>query len=296
MPKAIPQGLHSVTPQLTVDGCAEAIETWKKAFGAEELMRAPDPSGKMALLACDKYPKFVGVKVISRWGDHNPRVGIFNFEATLTLLANLAQHGKRLWAELQYKSYDDRPAVLCPIEFQNDVFEHNPGNYSAPVHLAPCLASWLNYINVLRRHVAWNPAWECCETSESAQGKNMANDKTFMVLQHQALKSIYSGISSVRGAMANINFYYKPAQCAELALEAAEIGVPLSATDAKDTDGTRAQSPVAAEASYSAFKTHLTAQAIYDWCVAKGTVERLAWPVELNAQYHIGEFVTSLPT
>ena len=46
MAKAIPEGLHSVTPNLTVEGCAEAIETWKKAFGAEELARAPDPSGK----------------------------------------------------------------------------------------------------------------------------------------------------------------------------------------------------------------------------------------------------------
>ena len=46
MPKAIPEGLHTVTPALTVDGCAEAIETWKKAFGAEERFRAPDPSGK----------------------------------------------------------------------------------------------------------------------------------------------------------------------------------------------------------------------------------------------------------
>jgi len=46
MPKAIPEGLHGVTPHLTIDGAAEAIETWKKAFGAEELMRAPDPSGK----------------------------------------------------------------------------------------------------------------------------------------------------------------------------------------------------------------------------------------------------------
>jgi PhnB protein len=46
MPKAIPEGLHTVTPALTIDGCAEAIETWKKAFGAEEQMRAPDPSGK----------------------------------------------------------------------------------------------------------------------------------------------------------------------------------------------------------------------------------------------------------
>jgi len=46
MPKAIPEGLHSVTPHLTVDGCADAIETWKKAFGAEEMMRAPSPDGK----------------------------------------------------------------------------------------------------------------------------------------------------------------------------------------------------------------------------------------------------------
>jgi PhnB protein len=46
MPKAIPEGVRSVTPALTVDGCAEAIETWKKAFGAEEMMRAADPSGK----------------------------------------------------------------------------------------------------------------------------------------------------------------------------------------------------------------------------------------------------------
>ena len=46
MPKAIPEGMHAVTPALTIDGTAEAIETWKKAFGAEELMRAPDPTGK----------------------------------------------------------------------------------------------------------------------------------------------------------------------------------------------------------------------------------------------------------
>ena len=44
--KAVPEGFHTVTPVITVDGCAEAIETWKKAFGAEETTRAPDPSGK----------------------------------------------------------------------------------------------------------------------------------------------------------------------------------------------------------------------------------------------------------
>jgi uncharacterized glyoxalase superfamily protein PhnB len=46
MTKPIPEGMHSVTAQLTVDGAAEAIEFYKKAFGAVELSRAPDPSGK----------------------------------------------------------------------------------------------------------------------------------------------------------------------------------------------------------------------------------------------------------
>jgi PhnB protein len=46
MAKAIPEGLHSVTPSLTVEGCGDAIEFWKRAFGAQEVARAVDPSGK----------------------------------------------------------------------------------------------------------------------------------------------------------------------------------------------------------------------------------------------------------
>jgi uncharacterized glyoxalase superfamily protein PhnB len=42
----IPKGLHSLTAQLNVDGASEAIELYKRAFGAEEIARAPDPSGK----------------------------------------------------------------------------------------------------------------------------------------------------------------------------------------------------------------------------------------------------------
>jgi PhnB protein len=44
--KAVPEGLHTITPHLTVEGCAKAIEWYKKAFGAEERFRAPDPSGQ----------------------------------------------------------------------------------------------------------------------------------------------------------------------------------------------------------------------------------------------------------
>jgi PhnB protein len=46
MTRAIPEGMHSLTPQLTVDNAAAAMELYKKAFGATEIQRAPDPSGK----------------------------------------------------------------------------------------------------------------------------------------------------------------------------------------------------------------------------------------------------------
>jgi PhnB protein len=46
-PKAIPDGYHNVTPYLIVNDAAAAIEFYKKAFGATELMRMPKPNGKI---------------------------------------------------------------------------------------------------------------------------------------------------------------------------------------------------------------------------------------------------------
>jgi PhnB protein len=49
--KRVPQGYHTVTPHLVVRGGAEAIEFYKKAFGARELRRAPGPDGKSIMHA-----------------------------------------------------------------------------------------------------------------------------------------------------------------------------------------------------------------------------------------------------
>jgi PhnB protein len=38
---AIPEGYHSVTPYLVIDGAAEAIRFYEKAFGAVEVLRMP---------------------------------------------------------------------------------------------------------------------------------------------------------------------------------------------------------------------------------------------------------------
>jgi PhnB protein len=43
----IPEGYHSLTPYLILDGAAEAIAYYKAAFGAKELMRLPMPGGKI---------------------------------------------------------------------------------------------------------------------------------------------------------------------------------------------------------------------------------------------------------
>jgi len=43
----IPDGYHTVTPYIYIDGAAAAIEFYKKAFGATEVMRMPNPDGKI---------------------------------------------------------------------------------------------------------------------------------------------------------------------------------------------------------------------------------------------------------
>ena len=45
--KPIPQGYHSVTPYLILSGASDAIAYYKKALGAEEVLRMEDPGGKV---------------------------------------------------------------------------------------------------------------------------------------------------------------------------------------------------------------------------------------------------------
>ena len=45
--KAVPEGYHTITPNLVVQDASKAIDFYKKAFGAEELVRMPGPDGKV---------------------------------------------------------------------------------------------------------------------------------------------------------------------------------------------------------------------------------------------------------
>ncbi|SEA33445.1 VOC family protein [Microbulbifer marinus] len=46
--KPVPEGYHSVSPYLSVNGAASAIKFYEQAFGARELFRFPMPDGSIA--------------------------------------------------------------------------------------------------------------------------------------------------------------------------------------------------------------------------------------------------------
>ena len=71
MTEPIPTGHEGLIPHLVVDDAAAAIEFYKKAFGAEEIMRCPTPDGKKLMHAelrigktpiylNDDFPEFTG--------------------------------------------------------------------------------------------------------------------------------------------------------------------------------------------------------------------------------------------
>ena len=74
--KAIPDGYEGATPYLSIKGASEAIEFYKKAFGATETLRLADPSGKIGhaeikigkanIMLADEYPEmgFVSPKTL----------------------------------------------------------------------------------------------------------------------------------------------------------------------------------------------------------------------------------------
>ncbi len=72
-PEPIPPGHENLIPHLVCDRCSEAIEFYKKAFGAEEVVRMPAPDGRRLMHAAirignsfvflvDDFPEFSGGK------------------------------------------------------------------------------------------------------------------------------------------------------------------------------------------------------------------------------------------
>ena len=67
MVKPIPEGYHALTPSIVVEKAADAIEFYKRAFGAKERLRMPGPGdtighaeieiGDSVLMISDPFPQ-----------------------------------------------------------------------------------------------------------------------------------------------------------------------------------------------------------------------------------------------
>ena len=72
MTQPIPAGLEHLIPHLVCSPCAEAIEFYKQAFGAEEVARMPSPDGRIMhaeikiggnmVFLVDDFPEYCGGK------------------------------------------------------------------------------------------------------------------------------------------------------------------------------------------------------------------------------------------
>ena len=67
--KPVPEGFHTITPQLTLDNAAQTIEWYKKAFGAVEDGRSVGPDGKImhAALRIGDSPFMVNDVMMGRY-------------------------------------------------------------------------------------------------------------------------------------------------------------------------------------------------------------------------------------
>ena len=76
MPKVrpVPDGMHTVTPHLICAGAGAAIEFYKKAFNAVEMVRLPGPQGRL-MHACIRIgdSQVMLVDEMPEWGAFGPR-------------------------------------------------------------------------------------------------------------------------------------------------------------------------------------------------------------------------------
>lgn len=118
--KPIPDGYHSVTAYLVVNDGANAIEFYKKAFGATELMRMLGPDGKVGhaeikigdspIMLADEFPN-MGFKSPKTLGGSAVSLMIYLPDVDSRIKQAVAA-GATIIRPLQDQFYGDRSATL----------------------------------------------------------------------------------------------------------------------------------------------------------------------------------------
>ena len=118
--KQIPEGYHSVTPYLIIKGATAAIEYYKQAFGAIELMRMPAPGGKIGhaeikigdspIMLADEFPE-MGHKSPKTLGGSPVSIMIY-VEDVDTVFARAITAGGTEQRPVKDQFYGDRSGTL----------------------------------------------------------------------------------------------------------------------------------------------------------------------------------------
>lgn len=114
--KPIPEGYHTATPYLIVGDAASAIEFYRQAFGATELFRMPDPSGRIAhaeimigdshIMLADEHPEMNARSPHTLGG--SPVSFMLYVEDVDAMVAQAVTAGAKLTRPLADQFYGDR--------------------------------------------------------------------------------------------------------------------------------------------------------------------------------------------
>lgn len=118
--KPIPDGYHTATPYLIVKGAAEAIEFYKKVFGATELMRVPGPGGAVMhaeikigdsiIMLADEFPQMDALSPKTIGGSP---VGLMLYLPNVDeVFARMIAAGAKELRPLQNQFYGDRSGTV----------------------------------------------------------------------------------------------------------------------------------------------------------------------------------------
>jgi PhnB protein len=132
-PNFKPEGYHSVTPYLVIDGAASAIDFYKKVFGATEIMRMPAPGGKIGhaelkfgdspVMMADEFPQ-MGYKSAKTMGG-SPMSIMFYVENVDAVFQHAVANGATIVKPVQDQFYGDRSGTLTdPFGYSWNIATH----------------------------------------------------------------------------------------------------------------------------------------------------------------------------
>lgn len=116
----IPDGYHAITPYLSVRGAAQAIEFYKKAFGAREIMRMPGTGGKIGhaeieigdarVMLADEYEALAFMSPQARGGSTvHLHIYVKDVDA---MVARASAAGAKISRPVQDQFYGDRTGSI----------------------------------------------------------------------------------------------------------------------------------------------------------------------------------------